>query len=366
MSASPPPRTGFFAKGGWFVVAALGVATVAFAFHAATLVRHRARPVGDGRRVETYGFAMDPCTVPRDLIVASGLPKGGLPALVEPAVWTPAQADAATTRYTKFLVPSDRVIGVSLGGNARAYPLRVLVWHEVVNDTLAGEPILVTYSPLCDSAAAFRRPGTGAPDVFGVSGLLYDSTLRMYDRRTSSQAESLWNQLLARAICGPAAARGSTLTVMPISVETWGDWRREHPDTTVLASDPVWAERYASDPYTSYFGSDALRFPVRPLPSPAAYPLKSPVVAVGGPGAWTAFPFPILASQEGGGASERPAWAPLASALTYRPEGPTVAVDTARLPSGAAVIYASYFTWYATHEADTVWATAAPRAAQPE
>jgi hypothetical protein len=359
MSDPRPLRPGFLKSGGWVVAAVVAVATVAFAFHARDLVRHRARPVGDGRRVESYGFALTPCLVPRELIVASGMAKDGLKALVDPAVWTTAQADAATTKHSKFLVAGDRVIGLEVNGQACAYPLRMLVWHEVVNDVVGGVAVAVTYNPMCDSVVAFRRDVRGQRLALGVSGLLYDSNLLMYDRQPGGRGESLWSQLLFRAVAGPSAADGQALDVLPISVETWADWRRAHPDTTVLASDPEMAEKYASDPYTNYFGSDELRFPVRPLPSPAAWPLKTPVVAIGGPDHWTAFPFPILAGRAGAAATPGSVDWLAARALTVRQPGPTVAVAAAQLPPGTAVVYASYFAWYATHRDDTVWPSSA-------
>jgi len=349
------PRTGFLRSGGWVVVAALVVTTFAFAYHARQILRrHGLRAVGDGQHVESYGFPLEPCLVPRDRIVASGMPRDGLPALVEPSAWTLPQLEAAGDRYRKLLVPADRVIGVRLAGQARAYPLRLLVWHEVVNDTLAGVPIAVTYNPLCDSAVVFRRSLDGRVLTFGVSGLLYDSNLLMYDRQPEGGRSSLWSQLLFKAVAGPAAATGAALEVLPINVQSWADWRRDNPDTTVLAPDPRLAKRYSSDPYTSYFGSDTLRFPVQWLPSPARYPLKTPLVALGGPQGWTAFPFPALASL-----SEVPAgapWAGLVGALSCRPGGNTVAVALDRLPPGTGVVFASYFAWYATHHGDTTWA----------
>jgi len=356
MSGPPPPRAGFLRSGGWVVVAAVALATLAFAFHARDLVRRRARPVGDGRRVETYGFTLSPCRVPRDLIAASGMAKDALAAPVDPPAWTAAEADAATTKHSKFLVPGDRVIGLVVGGRARAYPLRMMVWHEVVNDTLGGVPVAVTYNPLCDSSVAFRAEVAGRRPTFGFSGLVYRSNLLMYDRQPGGRGESLWSQLAFRAVAGPAAADGAELAVLPISVEPWGDWRREHPDTTVLAQDPAMAEKYASDPYVNYAGSDELRFPVRPLPSPAAFPLKTPVVAVGGAAGWTAFPFPALASPGGSLTSPPSPSAGIAFALAPRARGAYVAVDPSALPPGSGVAYASYFAWFAFHSDDTTWA----------
>jgi hypothetical protein len=360
MNASPAPKSGFLGRGGWVVIALLVVTTCAFALYTARLLRGRAtRPVGDGRHVESYGFVLEPSLVPSDQIVASGMPRDGLHALVEPASWTLAQYDDGARQYRKLLVPGDRVIGIRLGGQARAYPLRFIVWHEVVNDTLSGVPIAVTYNPLCDSAVVFRRTLGERTLTFGVSGLLYDSNLLMYDRQPGDGTPSLWSQLLFKAVAGPAAAAGVKLEVLPITLDTWGDWRRENPGTTVLAPDPAMAAKYASDPYTSYFGSDRLRFPVQPLLSPARWPLKTPVVALGGPGAWTAFPLPVIASR-----AEAPAgaeWAALEAALTVRPGGNTVAVALDRLPPGTGVVYASYFAWYATHHADTTWVGDVPQ-----
>ena len=354
MSEPAAAAPGFLRRGGWVIVGVLALATVAFAAYAVRLVRHRAHPIGDGRRVESYGFALAPCLVPRDLLAASGLPKDGLAALDEPPEWPAARAEAARVGYGKFLVAGDRVIGVRLGGAARAYPLRMLVWHGVANDILGGVPIAVTYDPLCDAAVAFRRELGGQRLRFGVSGLLFESNLLLYDRRASPEHESLWSQLLARAVTGPAAAAGAVLEVLPISVETWAAWLHEHPDTTVPAPAPAMAAKYASDPFTTYAGSDELRFPVRPLPAPPAYPLKTPLVAIGGPRGWTAFPFPALATPPAA-AGGTAATAALAASLSYRPDGPTVAVNTDTLPAGAGVVYASYFAWFATHSADTTW-----------
>jgi hypothetical protein len=357
MSAPVPPNPGFLRSGGWWVIAAAVVSTVAFAYYAAQIVRgHGSHALGNGRDAATYGFTLEPCLVPRASLIASGMPKDGLPALVSPTIWTLGQADEASAARAKFLVPEDRVIGVKIGGQARAYPLRLLVWHEVVNDTLGGVPIAVTYNALCDSAAVFRRTLHGRTLTFGVSGILYDSNLVMYNREPDPATESLWSQLLFRAVTGPAAAGRVNLAVLPISVETWADWRREHPESTVLAPDPRMARQYARDPYTSYFGNDLLRFPVQPLPFPARYPLKTPVVAVGGEAGWTAFPFPLLASVTDSQRSFPRTRGELARALAYRPQWRTVGVNVDALPAGSAVVYASYFAWYATHHADTTWA----------
>ena len=123
----------------------------------------------------------------------------------------------------------------------------------------------------------------------------------------------------------------------------------------MLAPDPRMVEQYASDPYTSYFGSaTCCASPCAPLPQASRLAPKTPVVALGGPGAWTAFPFPALAAPAPGNG---PATAdPLLGALSFRSTGPIVAVAADRLPPGTAVVYASYFAWYAMHSTDTTWA----------
>lgn len=261
MSASPPSRRpGFLASGGWVLLLAMGLVAAVTVAHLAQALRHRSRAVGDGRDPRSYGFALQPALVPVGAIVAAGLPKDGLPALTEPTVWTLAELDAAAAarRRGKILVGEDRVVGVLAGGQARAYPLRFLVWHEVVNDTLGGAPVLVSYHALSDAAVVARRP-PGA--TFGVSGLLLDSTALLYERTPAGTGESLWSPLLLAAVTGPVAGTG--LEPLPSAVVTWRSWREQHPQTTVLALDPRLEKEYRRDPYVSYLGNDELRFPVR-------------------------------------------------------------------------------------------------------
>ncbi|MWV64354.1 DUF3179 domain-containing protein [Halorubrum sp. JWXQ-INN 858] len=134
------------------------------------------------------------------------------------------------------------VFGVVRDGVARAYPQYVLVWHEIVNDVIAGEQVAVTYCPLTGTAQGFER---GAAE-FGVSGHLVNSNLIMYDRET----ESWWPQLLATAIDGPM--RGRSLREFRVVWTTLGEWRAAYPDSEVLTDDTGFARRYGSDPYGAY------------------------------------------------------------------------------------------------------------------
>jgi hypothetical protein len=352
----PVRRSGFLRDGGWFLVAGLALATLAAGWQVVSVLGHRhSAAVGDGRTVASYRFDLSRMTVPIDRIVASGAVKDGVPALTAPASWTLADLDAdAQKRRGKLLVSGDRVVGLSLGGQHRAYPLRFLVWHEVVNDTLGGVPIAVTYSPLSDSVAVFRRTVHGEVLELGVSGLLYDSSLLMYDRRPGAAGESLWSQLLARAVSGPEAAAGAVLATVPCSVTTWSDWRALRPETTLLAPDPRTSEEYKREPYGSYFGSDILRFPVAPLPPLGGPPLKTPVVAVRTAAGFVAITFPALAALVDAAGEWRASVDGSRLKFHYRshPDAVSVARESGE---AAADFYSFYFAWYATHRDDTTW-----------
>jgi len=151
------------------------------------------------------------------------------------------------------------VIGVERAGTARAYPLSVLNWHEVVNDDL-GEPLLVTYCPLCRSGLAAVRRAGGEATRFGVSGLLWRNGLVMYDEATGS----LWSQVAATAINGDLT--GETLEIVPSTLASWGEWRRTHPGTEVLRpppesgtlAGPSATRDYRANPYEGYQSGDAV------------------------------------------------------------------------------------------------------------
>ena len=289
-----------FRSGGWVLLlaAALCVLTAALWVHRLTVRRPL---IGDGRNVASYRFDLTTCRVPRAEIVAAGFGRDGVPAMVSPEIFTAAQTDSFSdelrrSHQGRYLVSADRVIGVFVGGAARAYPLRVITWHEVVDDTLGDQPIVVTYNPLCDSAAVFDRRVAGETLDFGVSGLLYNSNLLLYDRRPGATGESLWSQLQFRAIAGPAAERDEALTLVLAVVVHWSDWRARYPDTTVLAPDP---ERMAvyQNTYDPYFGSETLRFPVDPIPPADGPPLKTRVLAVRVGGDWHVFALADIARQ---------------------------------------------------------------------
>jgi hypothetical protein len=183
---------------------------------------------------ETFPTAL----VERHLIVSGGPPVDGIPAIDEPLHEPVAAVD--------WLEQDEPVLALVHNGVARAYPVQIMIWHEIVNDVVAGDPVAVTYCPLCNSGLAFDRGLDGDVLDFGTAGALYQSNLVMYDR----QSESLWTQLDGRAVIGVRV--GSTLTQVPISTVAWSDFRLAHPDGDVLARPVVDSRPYGRNPYNTY------------------------------------------------------------------------------------------------------------------
>lgn len=187
-------------------------------------------------------------------IVWGGVRVDGIPALDRPATASAAQA--------AYLADDDLVFGIEIAGVTRAYPLRIVDWHEMVNDVVAGVPVSVAYCTLCGAAIAFdTRPNGGTAGRtfhFGSSGLLYRSNKLMYDRET----DSLWNQFTGEPVLGALASSGVRLPIYPIVTTSWLSWRRLHPDTTVLAESTGFNRDYRPGAaYGAYFASSRLMFP---------------------------------------------------------------------------------------------------------
>ncbi|NND87081.1 MAG: DUF3179 domain-containing protein [Nitrosopumilus sp.] len=186
--------------------------------------------------------------IPLDKIKSGGPPKDGIPSIDNP-VFT-------DVGNSFFMSDTDTVIGLNLNGETKAYPLFILVWHEIVNDKVGEIPVSVTYCPLCYTNQVFERKINGEEVEFGTSGKLYNSNLLMYDRLT----ESYWSQALGIAVKGKLA--GYKLNLIPFDVMTWGDWKTLYPDTLVLTTDTGYARSYTTDPYGNYYTEPRIMFPV--------------------------------------------------------------------------------------------------------
>jgi len=180
-----------------------------------------------------------------------GVRVDGIPALVNPKF-----TDASGARWLR---DTDAVFGVSIAGDHRAYPLRILDWHEMANDVVGGTPVALAYCTLCGSGVLYRAEAGGRRFEFGSSGFLFRSNKLMYDRQTGS----LWNHLTGEPVIGPLALSGIRRARLPVVLTSWGEWRRQHPDSKVLSLDTGHQRPYDTGAaYGRYFGSSGTMFPV--------------------------------------------------------------------------------------------------------
>ncbi len=194
------------------------------------------------------GFDVSNSLIPKEKIFSGGPPKDGIPAILNPKFESASEAS--------WLKSTDLVTGVEIEGVFKAYPLRILVWHEAVNDKVGNKPIMVSYCPLCGSTLIFDREVDSEELTFGISGLLYHSDVLFYDH----QNLSLWSQLEMKAISGPKA--GTEMEVLPSVLATWSEWKKKHPNTLVLSKDTGFSRDYDNMPYGGYESSTNLMFPV--------------------------------------------------------------------------------------------------------
>jgi hypothetical protein len=203
-----------------------------------------------------------PATVRIEEVQWGGVPVDGIPALVNPRM-VPARA-------ARWLDDRDAVFGVSLNGDHRAYPLRILDWHEMANDVVGGRPVALAYCTLCGSGVLYDATAGGRTFEFGSSGLLFRSNKLMFDRET----RTLWNHMTGEPVIGPLVGSGIRLARLPVVVTSWGEWRRQHPDTRVADIKTGHDRPYdAGAAYGAYFASPGTMFPVwqkgRALPDKA-------------------------------------------------------------------------------------------------
>ena len=226
-------------------------------------------------------------------IVWGGVRVDGIPSLDDPQA-----IDAYEARYLEV---DEQVFGVTFNGESRAYPLRIMNWHEMTNDVVGDVPFSLAYCTLCGSGILFdtRGPDGEAPYRFGSSGLLYRSNKLMYDAET----RSLWNQFTGRPVVGPLVGQDITLSILPVTLTTWGEWNAQHPDTTVLSLKTGYERDYNKPgapgaAYNDYFASPGLLFPGGPRTGEYTLRPKSQVyVAMSPEGESKAYPLDILRGQ---------------------------------------------------------------------
>ena len=219
-------------------------------------------------------------TVPYREIASGGVGRDGIPPIDDPTF-------VSVTDAGEWLSDTEPVIALELNGEAKAYPLQILLWHEIVNDELGGVPVTVTYCPLCNSAVVFERTLDGTVYDFGVSGNLRNSDLIMWDRQT----QSWWQQLTGEAVAGELA--GAQLRFVPAQIVSWAAFAEEFPDALTLDS-PGFSRAYGSNPYPYYDNLDSYPFLFYGDADPRL-PAKQRVAAVEINGNAAAFPYSVLA-----------------------------------------------------------------------
>lgn len=194
------------------------------------------------------GFSLTDLQIDKDEIKSGGPPRDGIRAIDDPIFVHASDA--------QDIDDDEMVLGIVIDNVARAYPARILDRHEIVNDVIAQMPLAISYCPLCNSGIGFGREIGGVIRTFGVSGLLYNSDVLMFDRET----ESLWSQIMGSAISGEES--GAELKFLPVVMSSWSWWKGHHPDSEVLIGGEGVSARYSSESYSEYRSSQSLMFPV--------------------------------------------------------------------------------------------------------
>ena len=276
------------------------------------------------------GFDYSDALVPSAEIFWGGVRRDGIPPIHHPKF--------VTADEQNFVRDNDRVLGVVHNGIAKAYPIRILDRHEVVNDHFGDTAIVVTYCPLCFSGMAFTTRLDGIDLDFGVSGLLYNSDVLLYDYRTGS----LWSQLLSTAISGPL--KGTEIPAIPLANTTWRDWRDRHPDTLLLSTDTGFRINYRRSVYGEYESKGRLMFPVRHKNK--AYRNKELVLGVQTGGTEKAYPFKEL-SKHGAASFQDSVGSSKLTIEWHEKEKYARAVDSSGEEIPTVIVY--WFAWYAFH-----------------
>lgn len=271
-------------------------------------------------------FNLDDLQLNRADILSGGVPKDGIPALTKPA----------TVPAGDIMPPNYRVVSVTIKDQTRAYPINILNWHEIINDTLAGVPIAVIYCPLCDSVSVVDRRINDQTLEFGVSGQLANSNVLMYDRTD----QALWSQVALTAISGPNA--GKSLKHLPFEITRYHLWRDRHPDASVISFDTGHRIAYNVWAYGDYFQHDRISYPLSHHDD--RLPVKTRVIGIQLGDTTRAYPIDAVRLADDGELTDT-----LGKArITLRAAGPGT-VRIVEAPPKAKIVHTFWFAWAAFH-----------------
>ncbi len=220
-------------------------------------------------------------SVPYSEILSGGPPKDGIPAITRPKFVSIPEAD-------KWLTPREPIIRVEIQHDVRAYPIQILIWHEIVDDVVGKTPVAVTFCPLCNTAIVFDRRVSPHTLTFGTTGRLRFSNLIMYDRET----ESWWQQASGRAIAGTLT--DTQLTFLPAEIIAWETFKTAYPGGQVLSRQTGFRRPYGENPYTGYDSVDSTPFLYQGPPIPDKLPPKARVLTISVNGEAVAYPYDVL------------------------------------------------------------------------
>jgi hypothetical protein len=277
--------------------------------------------------------------VPLSEFQSGGPGKDGIPAIDRPAFLAVEDVD--------FLEPQEPVIALELKGEVRAYPIQILIWHEIVNDVIGGVPVAITFCPLCNTAIVFDRRVDGKTLDFGTTGNLRNADLVMYDRQT----ESWWQQFGGRALVGELT--GAELEQLPAKVVAWREFEREQPHAKVLSRETGYARDYGENPYTGYDDIDSPPFVATSNSGDDRLPPKERVVFIERGGDAVVIPFSVISRRkelrvEVGGQRLAVSWRPgVASSLDTGSVAAGRDVGTAEVRKGGRLVAFDEPFWFA-------------------
>lgn len=277
------------------------------------------------------GFDLSNASISKKEILPGGPPRDGIPAIDKPNFLKPWQVGG--------LDDSEHVLSLTIGDVTRAYPIAILNWHEIVNDQINGQPVVISYCPLCGTGMAFSAQVNGQALQFGVSGLLYNSDVLLYDRAT----ESLWSQLKTESVSGPMV--GKKLQMLPLNQMTWGQWKENFPQGDVLSRETGYLRNYDASPYGHYDESPVIYFPVEFLSR--AYHPKERVLGIEVDGLFKAYPFAELAKY--GGYEVQDQFNGINFKIKFDAETRTGEVVYAETGVSMPAVNAFWFAWFTFH-----------------
>ncbi|MFK8017933.1 MAG: DUF3179 domain-containing protein [Gammaproteobacteria bacterium] len=284
------------------------------------------------------GFDLGNSEIPTSEISHGGPPKDAIPAIDKPAYLAPDE-EARRSR--------ERVLALDFGGVRRAYPIRILNWHEIVNDSAGGHHYMVTYCPLCGSGMAFESE----PEGFGVSGLLYNSDVLLYDRRTLS----LWSQIGMRAISGER--KGEVLIPIRLTHTTLAGWLEDQPDSEILSTETGFKRNYEQSPYAGYEKTPNLFFKVKHKAPDFLHP-KSLVLGVQIGDVKKAYPYATL--DAGGARQFTEQINGKRVVIHWDSDAKSAAIEPALSDPSAVGTQMFWFAWYAFHPQTLVYEAPLP------